>query len=362
MSHNALIFYCRRADYMKIGEIVNLIKYHVDGDDDLFVKQSTSIADDFYENGDVDVARYIYNILSDASHIVPQSDSSTHIGVLEKMHISREPLFLPEIIKNQLIGVVNASKRHVGMSKYLFYGAPGTGKTEACHQIARILKRNLWRVNIAQLINSYLGETSKNIANLFSSINNYPFKSTMIVLFDEIDALALNRTDSRDLREMSRATTELFRGLDSLSDEVILIATTNLETDLDKALLRRFSARISFDNYSKDDLVDIGLKIYEKTIIKVPELVPNNRLVKKIFETCENLPMPGDLKNIITSSIAFSDSNSKYDYLTRLFKELHPNEEITIDTLRKKYNFSLRDIEMISKTSKSKVGREIRNG
>ena len=47
-------------------------------------------------------------------------------------------------------------------------------------------------------------------------------------MFDEIDAIALNRLDTNDLREMGRATSAILKGIDSLNNEVVLIATTNL--------------------------------------------------------------------------------------------------------------------------------------
>lgn len=59
-------------------------------------------------------------------------------------------------------------------------------------------------------------------------------------MFDEIDALALDRTNSHDLREMGRATSTLLKGLDNLSSNAIIIATTNLFENFDKAMTRRF--------------------------------------------------------------------------------------------------------------------------
>ena len=77
-------------------------------------------------------------------------------------------------------------------------------------------------------------------------------------MFDEIDAIALNRLDTNDLREMGRATSAILKGIDSLNNEVVLIATTNLFDVFDKALIRRFDAVINFNNYNQDDLLDIS--------------------------------------------------------------------------------------------------------
>ena len=198
---------------MKKKDIINLIRFYSEGDENGFVQQAMLIADEFYETGDIELANYIQSMLSEASTIVPQENAVKHIGPLNQVPYSKEPLFLPNSIKEELVGIVNAIKRNIGINTFLFYGHPGTGKTKACAQVARLLKRRLWEVNISQLIDSHLGETSKNISSLFDTINEYPFKKTMVVLFDEIDALVLKRDDTRDLREMARATTEFFKGL-----------------------------------------------------------------------------------------------------------------------------------------------------
>ena len=209
---------------MKRLDIVNLIRCHKEGDEEGFNRQATIIAEGIYEKGDKELANYIISLISSSFTIVPQENKIKTLGVLEKQNYSKKPLYIPDKLKNELVGLTNACKKNIGLNCFLFYGSPGTGKTEAASNIARLLKRDLWVVNIAQLIDSHLGETSKNIASLFDSINSFEFKSSMVVLFDEIDSLAFNRTDSRDLREMSRATTELFKGLDSLSNEEICIS------------------------------------------------------------------------------------------------------------------------------------------
>ncbi len=348
---------------MKKKDVVNLIRFHNEGDETGFNKQAMQIADDFYDSGDVELSRYIYSLLSDASTIVPQEDTTKHIGALQLFKIESEPLYLPQQIKNNLIGIVNAVKRNIGLNTFLFYGHPGTGKTEASFNIARLLKRRLWKVNISQLIDSHLGETSKNINNLFESINSYPFKKTMLVLFDEIDALALRRDDSRDLREMARATTELFKGLDGLDKDVVLIATTNMYKQLDSALVRRFVSKVSFDCYSREELIDIGLKLYRFYLNKIDGISNDERIVYKILNSIEKMPYPGELKNIIKSSLAFSNIDEPHDYLKRLIVELDPECDLSDAlNLKEKFDFSTRDIELITGVSKSEVARRIKNG
>ena len=90
----------------------------------------------------------------------------------------------------------------------------GTGKTETAKHIARILNRELYQAEFGAIIDSKLGQTSKNITTIFDEINNLPHPEKIIILFDEIDALALDRLNNNDLREMGRATSTLLKELD----------------------------------------------------------------------------------------------------------------------------------------------------
>ena len=346
---------------MRKIDVVNLIKAHMNNDNQSFKFLALQIADEFEENGDRDLSKAIQSFISDSYSLSYQSDKDTSIGFLHLVPTKKQPLYLPDSISNELVGVVNAVNRNVGINKYMFYGAPGTGKTEAAKLIANKLKRDLWMVSISDLIDAKLGETSKNIHSLFKSINDYPNKKRMLVLFDEIDALSLNRTDSRDLREMGRATTELFSGLDYMDKDVVLIATTNLFKDFDKALLRRFNKTINFSRYEQEDLIELACIFYSDIIREIGNVELDNKLFKKIISTYLPLPNPGDLKNIINSSIAFSDPNNPRDYFSRLISSLDTSKDaLNIENLQKR-GFSLREIAKIVNNSKSVIGRRLNN-
>lgn len=71
---------------------------------------------------------------------------------LKKIEPNADMLLLPDEITNDLIGVVNAIEHHIGINKFLFQGAPGTGKTEAVKQLARILNRDIFMVDFLLLL------------------------------------------------------------------------------------------------------------------------------------------------------------------------------------------------------------------
>ena len=303
---------------MKKANIINLIKYYAESNDSGFRNEAYQIANEFDKSGDYQLSEYIMALLSNANTFVPQINEND-LTFVRKIEVSGDPLPLPEEIKSDIIGIVNAVEYEIGVNKFLFQGAPGTGKTETVKHIARILDRELFIVDFAFLIDSKLGQTGKNIAQLFDEINNLLIPEKSLILFDEIDALALDRTDSKDLREMGRATTSVLKGLEGLNDKILLIATTNLYKHFDKALVRRFDSVIDFNRYSREDLIDISEVILNYYLSKFKNVARNIRLFRKIISLMDTIPYPGDLKNIIKTSLAFSNPNDEYDYLRRLY-------------------------------------------
>ena len=120
--------------------------------------------------------------------------------------------------------------------KLLFCGPPGCGKTLVAEVIANSLSLPLILVRLDSVISSFLGETAANLRKVFDYIAAQP----VVALFDEFDALTKDRGDSADHGELKRSVNAVLQMMDSYRGESILIATTNYETLLDKAVWRRF--------------------------------------------------------------------------------------------------------------------------
>ena len=275
------------------------------------------------------------------------------------MDIGNESIPLPVCLKDSVLGIINAIGHNVGVNKFLFEGPPGTGKTETAKQIARILDRELYIVDFDTLIDSKLGQTSKNIAELFNEIKKIQQPQKIIILFDEIDAIAIDRINSNDLREMGRATSSILKGLDGLSDNIVLIATTNLFKSFDKALIRRFDTVVDFSKYSKEDLVEIAEIMLNRLLLKFKTAGRKMTLFRKILNNAKQLPYPGELKNLLKTSLAFSDPNSEYDYLKRIYNTLEKSDDDNLKNIQEK-GFTMREIEILTGVSKSQVSRRIK--
>jgi SpoVK/Ycf46/Vps4 family AAA+-type ATPase len=348
----------RGAITMKKKNIINLIKYYSEHNDAGFRSEAYEIAKFFDKTGDYQLAEYIMALMSDANTFVPQMDENNS-SMLEKIDYGNEGLWLPDIITQDLLGIVNAVAHKAGINRFMFQGSPGTGKTEAVKQLARILERDIYMVDFAAIIDSKLGQTQKNISNFFKEINNFVHPEKVMILFDEIDALALDRTNSNDLREMGRATSSLLKGLDYLDERIVLVATTNLYQHFDKALLRRFDSVIDFDRYNEDDLVLVAEELLNKFLTKFKLANKDVRLFRKIINLMNPIPFPGDIKNLIRISVAFSDPEDGHDYFRRLYYAVNNEKPEDLVKLQRQ-KFTLREIEILTKIPKSTVGRELK--
>ena len=347
---------------MKKQNVINLIKYHVERNENAFRNEAINIARYFDSIGDEQLAEYIMSLIAESNLYTPQS-SDFESEFLKQINTNvMEPLNLPTEISEDIKGIINAVNHNIGINKFLFEGLPGSGKTEAAKHIARLLDRTLFCVDFDNLIDSKLGQTNKNIASVFNEINMLPNSNRVVVLFDEIDVIALDRINSNDVREMGRVTSTILRELDRLTDlnkEIVIIATTNLFSNFDKALIRRFDAVINFNRYSKNDLIEVAEYYFSAFIKNFKGICKDTRLFKKILNASDELPFPGELKNIIKTSLAFSDINSGYDYLRRLYNSLIGNLDRTdINQLYEK-GFTVREIEKLKGESKSTVSRKL---
>jgi AAA+ superfamily predicted ATPase len=124
----------------------------------------------------------------------------------------------------------------------LFFGPPGTGKTMSAEVIARELRLDLYRVDLSQIVSKYIGETEKNLDQIFTAAEN----SNAILFFDEADALFGKRSEVRDAHDRY-ANLEISYLLQKMEEyQGVSILATNLRQNLDEAFVRRLQAIVEF--------------------------------------------------------------------------------------------------------------------
>lgn len=345
---------------MKKKSVISLIRYYSEKNDAGFRNEAYEIARDFDRSGDSQLAEYIMSLMSNVNTFVPQM-AEHESAFFEKVEAKEDMLLLPDAITQNLLGIVNAIERNIGINKFLFQGPPGTGKTEAVKQLARILGREIYMVDFSAIIDSKLGQTQKNLATLFKEINNFVQPGKVVVLFDEIDALALDRTNPNDLREMGRATSAMLKGFDQLNENIVLIATTNLYQHFDKALSRRFDSVIDFSQYTQEDLLGIAEQMLNRYLDKMKLANRDIRLFRKIMGLANPIPYPGDLKNLIKTSVGFSNPNDGMDYFRRIYFSVCGERPENLKKLQSQ-KFTVREMEILTQKSKSSISRELNGG
>ncbi|MBK9442173.1 MAG: ATP-binding protein [Comamonadaceae bacterium] len=222
------------------------------------------LADKLEEDGERQQARLIRERLARAPIAIASAQGAghgVHFGQLPTDNDSRlntvditQPLLestdvlLPDAIQARLMEFIQCVEHHdelqrVGAAlanRLLIYGPPGTGKTQTARWIAARLKLPLLTVRCDTLVNSLLGQTSRNLRRVF----DYAQQSPCVLFLDEFDALAGARGNERDIGELQRVVIALLQNIDALPDSTILVASTNHEQLLDPAIDRRFAFHI----------------------------------------------------------------------------------------------------------------------
>ena len=160
---------------------------------------------------------------------------------------------LSSILSADRFREIQSRLRNAGMRTgfcSLFYGSPGTGKTETVYQIARETGRDILRVDVDKSKSGWVGESEQNMKKMFDRYRSICKDSPLapILLFNEADAILGVRMEgaTRAVDKMENSIQNIIlQEMESL--EGIMIATTNLTGNLDDAFERRFLYKILFN-------------------------------------------------------------------------------------------------------------------
>ena len=138
----------------------------------------------------------------------------------------------------------------------LFHGPSGTGKTLTATLLGKHLNKDVYRIDLSQVVSKYIGETEKNLEKVFIKAEN----KNWILFFDEADALFGKRTNVQNSHDRY-ANQEVSYLLQRIEDYPgLLILASNLKSNMDDAFLRRFHTIIHFSAPNAAE----RLKLWEK--------------------------------------------------------------------------------------------------
>jgi len=180
-----------------------------------------------------------------------QLPSAIDSGLLRVAPKTSVPLILDDRSRTQLENLLDERRQRgtleakglTASRTALFVGLPGVGKTLSARWIATQLELPLLVLDLTAVMSSLLGGSS---ANLRAALD-YAKSMSSVILLDEIDALAKSRGDALDIGELKRLVTVILQEVDEWPASALLLAATNHEELLDRALWRRFDLVIRFE-------------------------------------------------------------------------------------------------------------------
>lgn len=159
-----------------------------------------------------------------------------------------DDLVLPEKTREAVEELIEEQQRTDVLRAYgleprhrlLLLGPPGNGKTSLAEAIAEALLLPLVVVRYEEVIGSYLGETAARLASVFS----FARTRRCVLFFDEFDAVAKERGDEHETGEIKRVVSSLLLQVDALPSHAVIVAASNHQELLDRAVHRRFELRL----------------------------------------------------------------------------------------------------------------------
>ena len=204
----------------------------------------------------------------------------------------------------------------------LFYGPPGTGKTLTATLIGAKVGMDVYRVDLSQVISKYIGETEKNLSNIFDQAEH----RNWILFFDEADSLfgARTQTNSSNDRAANQEISYLLQRVEDFPGIVIL--ASNLKSNIDEAFSRRFQNAIYFPLPDPEERLKLWSNIFSKK-----NVLEDNVNLNKFAEKYE---LAGGALTNVARYAALSAAQEKRnkinnDDITKgLAKELHKEGKI----------------------------------
>ncbi|WP_127124532.1 AAA family ATPase [Pseudoflavitalea rhizosphaerae] len=190
----------------------------------------------------------------------------------DKETVKLDEVFLKEESRAFILQLIREHKYIEELHKYglpvsnklLLHGSSGCGKTTTAKAIANALGRPILILNLSNVINSRIGETSQNMKQIFDKAA----KERAVLFLDEFDLIGKSRDNQeQDVGEMRRLVNTIIQLIDYFPEKSLLICATNHADIIDSALLRRFQFRISYEMPNETELENY----YDSLLAKFPE-------------------------------------------------------------------------------------------
>jgi hypothetical protein len=246
-------------------QILELLKSHVEGDDDRFRTAALQLAANEARQGHDDIAQQIKRLVEQSQQPLRLEDRAQAVnsvpffrpqgelaGLLEMVQpsVGLNQLILSPALEVRLRRVVKEQQqfgrlREHGLrprQRLLLLGPPGCGKTMTAHALAHELGLPLFILRLDALFTKFLGETAAKLRQVFDAVE----QQRAVFLFDEFDSLGLARGAQHDVAEMRRVLNSFLVFIDNMRGHSLVVGASNHPQALDPALFRRFDDIIEY--------------------------------------------------------------------------------------------------------------------
>lgn len=225
-------------------QVKALVKSHADGDDSQFYSVAMQVAAKAARRGHAKSAQELRDLVTELrrethakAKLAPVLAISQPRGELASLVTVSYPdvrfnsLVLSEDIRKRLKNVIVEQRQRDKLARYnlqpvrrlLFTGPPGTGKTSSAKALAGELKLPLFSIRLEAILTKFMGETAAKLRIIFDAL----LENKGVYFFDEVDAIAGERTSQNDVGEIRRVLNSFLQFLDEDTSESVIVAATN---------------------------------------------------------------------------------------------------------------------------------------
>jgi SpoVK/Ycf46/Vps4 family AAA+-type ATPase len=310
-------------------QMLGLIKSHVHGDDERFYSLALQIAASEARLGHHAVAEELRVLLEEAKAgkkprlisrgpIAAPKTSGEFAGLMSVQYPTTRlsHMILDQALSERLRAIVHEQRQRAKLHehglqprrKLLLIGPPGSGKTMTAAALAGELGLPLFSILLHAVITKFMGETAAKLRLVFDAMT----ETRGVYLFDEVDALGTKRTKDNDVGEIRRILNSFLQFLEQDQGEALVIATTNHEELLDKALFRRFDAILEYHLPTKELLIaalESRLSLFDTTQVdwlKVAERgtgLSHAEIIRSAEDAARNAILSRGVPIIVTSDL-----------------------------------------------------------
>lgn len=270
------------------NQLIALIKSHVEADDNRFREIALQMAAVEAKAGHTVLSRNITDLVNTqkrprfiARSLAPLNSELSEYVMEVDDSFGLDNIVCKDDVKNKLKRIIREYVQRdvlfknnlTNRSKILLSGPSGTGKTMTASILANELHIPLFVVRMERVITKYMGESSLKLSKVFELISN----RRGVYLFDEFDAIGMQRGHDNDVGEMRRILNSFLQMMERVDSDSIIVAATNCGEQLDKALFRRFDDVIEYSLPEEDEiqtLLSHCLYGFDASKVIVDQLLP----------------------------------------------------------------------------------------